>query len=530
MIPFAVFTGACYGVRAGARFSYPWEVSCLPVGIFLMSLFGVAMLGQGEFTLTVLSFLGFLLVFASVGLSSVCKSRGTKHDYYLADRTVKPWLVGLSAVATNNSGYMFIGVIGYTYVTGLASIWLMLGWIVGDFLASLFVHARLRYATGDTNQVSYAGVLSHWYGRRQLRLQRLIGLVSLLFLMAYASAQLVAGGKALHVLFQWPSWLGAAMGAAIVSLYCIAGGIRASIWTDAIQSCVMIVAMGALFVAAIDSLGGLNQAVTQMRRVEGFLDWFPGQLPVPGVGGAMLFALGWLFAGFSVVGQPHIMVRFMTLNKVSDMRRARIWYYLWFTGFYALATGVGMLSRIYLSDSANFDAELALPLMALDLLPPVGVGLILAGIFAATMSTADSLVLSCSAAITHDLLPKAVERPIFIRLATLLVTGCALGLALTSNQSVFNLVILSWSALASAFAPLLISLCLGVRPGESQSIAALLAGLLVAIVWRILGWHEWLYEGLPGMLAGSMVIYLARPGRRVDRNDELVGNTDRDPI
>ena len=113
------------------------------------------MLSEAESTVTALSFLGFLLIFAGVGLSSIFKSRGTKRDYYLADRTVKPWLVGLSAVATNNSGYMFIGVIGYTYATGLASIWLMIGWIAGDFLASLFVHSRLRSATGDTNQVSY---------------------------------------------------------------------------------------------------------------------------------------------------------------------------------------------------------------------------------------------------------------------------------------------------------------------------------------------------------------------------------------
>ncbi len=494
--------------------------------MFFMSNLSVAMLSQDESTLTALSFLGFLLIFAGVGLSSIFKSRGTMRDYYLADRTVKPWLVGLSAVATNNSGYMFIGVIGYTYATGLASIWLMIGWIAGDFLASLFVHSRLRSATGDTNQVSYAGVLSHWYGDRQLRLQRLIGLISLLFLMAYASAQLVAGGKALHVLFQWPSWLGAAMGAVVVSLYCIAGGIRASIWTDAIQSCVMIVAMGALLVVAVHTIGGLDQAMKQMGQVEGFLDWFPRELALPGVGGGVLFALGWLFAGFSVIGQPHIMVRFMTLSKTSDMRRARTWYYLWFTGFYGLATGVGMLSRVYLPDGPNFDAELALPIMALELLPPVGVGLILAGIFAATMSTADSLVLSCSAAITHDLSLKAIQRPLLIRLATLLVTGSALGLALTSNESVFNLVILSWSALASAFAPLLLFLCLGYKPGEYWSITVVLVGLLVAIAWRMMGWQDWLYEGLPGMLTGSVLIYLACARRRVSSTDGLVSSQD----
>ena len=457
-----------------------------------------------------LSFIGFLLAFTLIGLSSAWQSRGTRHDYYLAQNTVKPWLVGLSAVATNNSGYMFIGVIGYTYATGLASIWLMTGWILGDFLASLFVHSRLRRATSNCDEVSYAGVLSNWYGGHNSKLQRLIGLISLTFLLAYASAQLVAGGKALHVLFDWPTWAGAVTGSVLVMLYCFAGGIRASIWTDAAQSFVMILAMTLLLVVAVHSVGGPNSAISDMRQVEGFLDWFPKDLVLPGAAGATLFAVSWLFAGLSVIGQPHVMVRFMTLEDSGTMGRARLWYYLWFTAFYSLAIGVGLLSRIYLTDVGSFDAELALPTMALDLLPPVLVGLILAGIFAATMSTADSLVLSCSAAVTHDLLPHRVERPLLIKLATITITGCALGLALANSQSVFSLVIMAWSGLASAFAPLLLALCIGWKPSENSSIVAVITGLSVALFWRWMGWHGAVYEGLPGIVAGLSVLVLKR--------------------
>ena len=453
-------------------------------------------------------FIGFLLIFTLIGLSSLFKSRNTRHDYYLADGSIRPWLVGLSAVATNNSGYMFIGVIGYTYATGLASIWLMIGWIVGDFLSSLFVHSRLRIATGRNGEVSYAGVLSNWYCDKNNSLQRLIGAISLLFLVAYASAQLIAGGKALHVLFDWPNWLGATIGAIMVASYCFAGGIRASIWTDAAQSTVMIIAMGLLFFVAVHELGGINQTIHSLEAVEGFLDWFPKDLALPGMAGGVLFAVSWLFAGLSVIGQPHVMVRFMALKNVSTMRQARTWYYLWFTAFYCLATGVGMLSRIYLTDTGHFDAELALPTMALELFPPIFVGLILAGIFAATMSTADSLILSCSAAITHDLLPHKIERPLLIKLTTIAITGGALLLALSNNQSVFSLVILAWSALASAFAPLLIVLCMGRKPTQPTSITAVIIGLLTALLWRYLGWHDMVYEGLPGIVAGLVYLLL----------------------
>lgn len=457
----------------------------------------------------VYSFVGFLLLFTLIGLSSFWHSRGTKEDYYMASSTVRPWLVGLSAVATNNSGYMFIGVIGYTYTTGLASIWLMIGWITGDFLSSLYVHQRLRNATSASGELSYAGVISNWYGQQHSSLQRLIGLISLVFLLTYASAQLVAGGKALHVLLAWPLWSGAVAGAVLVSLYCFAGGIRASIWTDAAQSIVMIFAMGILLSIALINLGGLSSAVEQMRSVEGFMDWLPKDLVFSGWIGGALFIGGWLFAGLSVIGQPHIMVRFMALNNLDNMRQAKVWYYLFFTLFYCLATGVGMLSRIYLPDVGSFDAELALPTMAQLLLPSVLVGLVLAGIFAATMSTADSLVLSCSASITHDILPHKIEKTWLLKLTTIMITGVALLIALTNNQSVFSMVIMAWSGLASAFAPLLLFLCFGKQPSQSISITAMLVGFSVALVWRAYDLQVMVYEGLPGIVSGLCVLYLS---------------------
>ncbi len=449
-----------------------------------------------------------MALFVAIGISSFFKSQDTKEDYYLASASISPSLVGLSAVATNNSGYMFIGIIGYTYATGLASIWLMLGWIAGDFLASILVHARLRKATEATAEVSYAGILSHWYGQRHKVLQRTIALISLLFLLAYASAQLVAGSKALHVLFDWPMWAGAVLGSIMVVLYCFAGGIRASIWTDAAQSVVMIFSMGFLLVTAISSLGGVSNAIDQMSAIEGFMDWFPKDLALPGLAGGILFAISWMFAGLSVIGQPHVMVRFMALNDASKMRQARLWYYSWYLIFYSMATGIGLLSRIYLLDTGTFDAELALPTMAMQLLSPAFVGLILAGIFAATMSTADSLILSCSAALTHDLLPHKIENTHLLKAGTVFITIAALIWALVNSQSVFSLVIMAWSSLASAFAPLLIVLCLGKEPSQNRSLFAVFIGLGVSLLWRYIGWNNTIYEGMIGIIAGLSVFYI----------------------
>ena len=454
----------------------------------------------------VASFAVFLALFAAVGIASHRFSKGDSRDYLIASQDVAPWLVGLSAVATNNSGYMFIGVIGYTHAVGLPSIWLMIGWIVGDFLASSVVHRKLREATFDTHAETFASILSRWNGTDYRALRGLAALLSILFLGAYAAAQLSAGSKALTVLFGWSPMVGASLGAMIVVAYCLAGGIRASIWTDAAQSFVMLAAMALLFAAAIASLGGPAEAWQALGQVSPtYRSWLPTGLGLGDVWGPVLFIVGWLFAGFSVVGQPHIMVRFMALDDPGKTNRARLYYYVWFVLFYVLANGVGLLSRVLLPATEGFDAELALPTLALQLLPDPMVGLILAGVFAATMSTADSLVLSCAGHLSQDVMPDHVHSLSRAKAATLATTALALAIALFAQQSVFELVVASWAVMAAAFAPLMTVYALGGKPSERLALAMMVAG--VTCVW---GWKQFAvlsdyYEGALGIVVGLCV-------------------------
>jgi Na+/proline symporter len=219
----------------------------------------------------------------------------------------------------------------------------------------------------------------------------------------------------------------------------------------------------------------------------------------------VLFVIGWLFAGYSVVGQPHIMVRFMALDDPAKTNRARLYYYIWFIVFYALANGVGLLSRVLLPTREGFDPELALPTIALQLLPEPLVGLILAGVFAATMSTADSLILSCSGNVSRDLVPGPRQPVAVVKAATIFTTALALFIALFAQQSVFELVIASWAVMAAAFAPLLTVYALGGKPSEGLCIAMVVGG--VASVW---GWKQFAvlsdyYEGAIGILVGLLV-------------------------
>lgn len=449
------------------------------------------------------SFIFFLLCFVVIGALSAVVNKGSNSDYLLASSSVKPWLVALSAVATNNSGYMFVGLIGFTYTAGLQASWLMIGWVIGDLIASFFVHKPLREATGRTKALSFGGVLAQWNGTDYRILRFVAGLATLAFLGTYAAAQLNAGSKALHVLLGWDYQMGAIIGAAIVVVYCFAGGIRASIWTDAAQSFVMFGAMLLMLAVAVMDTGGLNEFSTQLYDVSPeYMNWFPTDLQY----GALLFVVGWVFAGVGVIGQPHVMVRFMAMDEPESMNRVRWYYYSWYSVFSVLAIGAGLAARIILPFDADFDAELALPSLAKELLNPVLIGLVLAGLFAATMSTADSQILSCTAAVARDLTGGKKLPYWATKLSTAIITGIALVIALYGDDSVFTLVLIAWAALASIFGPLLIAYAFGGRPNQTLGLLMMAGGLASCLLWRYFGLNDGIYEVLPG-IAGGLIIY-----------------------
>ena len=464
-----------------------------------------------------ISFLACLALFIAIGVLSVLKKQATEHDYLLASQNIKPSLAALSAVATTNSGYMFVGQIGFTYLYGLHSIWLMIGWILGDFITSLFVHKRLRMTSESRDAKSFVAAIASWHGHHYKYLRLIGGIITILFLGTYAAAQLNAGSKALHVLFGWDYSVGAIIGAVIVLVYCFAGGIRASIWTDVAQSIVMFFAMILMLFVVVIELGGLGNVYSGLMNISAdYMNVFPATPTifdgVPfGFGiGALLFVLGWFFAGVGVVGQPHIMVRFMTMNNPSDITRARFYYYGFYTTFYVMTIAVALCARLLIPETDGFDAELALPTLAIELLPEILVGLILAGLFAATMSTADSQILCCSASITNDIAPNRFSGYIANKIATVVVTVIALTIALAGPDSVFSLVLIAWSALSACFAPLIIAMACKQDVSERLSIMMMLGGLVAMMAWRFAGLNDITYEVAPGIVAGFIILGIGK--------------------
>lgn len=444
------------------------------------------------------SFFAFLFFFLCVGLLSVRKKRKSAEDYLLASREVSPMFVGLSGAATTASGFGFTGIIGFGYVMGISGSWFVLGVLAGAIVAFTLAVRRFRTYTQRDKVISYSEYLISGMKGNVRPIHIFIGLVSLFAVALYATAQLTAGSKALHVLFGWEYGIGAIMGALIVVLYCFAGGIRASIWTDVVQILVMYGAMVLLAVTALMQIGGFEGLYQKLEAIDPKLVAF---IPQDMKFGALMFILGWVSLGFAFIGFPHVMVRFMTLEKPKHTKKAISWYLLSYGSFYVTAYVVALCTRVLVPDAANFDKELALPELAQDLLPEVLVGVILAGIFAGTISTADSLVLSCTASLSRDIFPKFKESYVFLKVSTVLVTFSALLLALFGSKSVFDLVLFSITVMGSGFAPLMIIRVMKGYLTPWIAFGMMISGLTVGIMWRVLGHHAYVFDALPGMVA-----------------------------
>ncbi len=451
-----------------------------------------------------LSFIFFLLLFTVVGVYAATQKQDTTADYLLAGRNVNPWAIALSALSTGQSGFLFTGQVGYAYTQGISSIWLAIGWAIGDYLAWTLVFKQLRQVSEASESETVPAFLAQKQpGYRWISI--VSALITIFFLGTYAAAQLLAGSKALNSLFGWDYAWGIVIGAIIVVVYCFSGGIRASIWTDSVQTIVMIGALLLLFVFTIFAGGGVGNLYSGLGQIDASLTaLFPSDL----AWGFFPFFFGWLVAGFGAVGQPHIVVRAMALDSADNMNKARNIRTI--CGFITAFTAIfiGLAGRVLLPAIA--DPELALLDLSQELLPEVLVGVMLAGLFAATISTADSQILSCSAALTQDLFPGLAKSYKYAKIGTLVVTAIVLVIALANNDSVFGLITFAWSILASGLGVLLI-LRSWLKPVSTPvAIAIMLSGIAVSMYWKLgLNLSGAVYEVFPGMAAGLIVYLIA---------------------
>lgn len=459
------------------------------------------MFGLPDEIVLLLSFLLFMGIFAGVGLASMFVKQDTTDDYLVAGRGMHPALAALSAVSTWNSGYMFIGFIGFIFIQGYSGLWIGLVSTLGQAVAWIWIYKFIQKEGSERGVRSLSSLVSKTAGAPEAKLA---GVLSVFFLAIYAAAQLVAGGVALRTMLGWSEVLGILIGFVLVVAYCYAGGIRASIWTDAAQSCVMIVGSSILCYVAVAEVGGLSGLHGTLKDIDpGMVNLFPADLTF----GVTLWIGAFFLGGLGVAGQPQVVSRVMTLKDDNDRKQAAIWFFVWQTPFIALMFIIGLACRAIFLDLDASQAQEGLPLLAIEVLNPFLAGVILASIFAATMSTADSQVLACTAAITDDVKPEWSQEHATTKMVTIAVAIFATLIALVGQMfpgfgdSVFALVVLAVYGLGGIFVPLLLVRMMGYEPDTEHTVWMMTAAMSAVIVWSVSGYGEDIFPSIPAMSA-----------------------------
>ncbi len=359
---------------------------------------------------TVAAFWLYTLAIVSVGLFAyVRRKRGANEDFFLASRELGPWVSALSASASSESGWVMIGLVGTAFATGISCLWLVPGCIAGYLFNWYWLANRLRAESDANRAVTIPDLLGRIFNSDIIRFVAVVIVVAAM--LGYVAAQMNAAGKAFGAVFGYSYRVGVLLATVLVLLYTASGGFRAVCWTDFLQAILMVGALVVLPVITVFHIGGPSSVFQSLRDADpDLLSFSAGNAGLALIG----FVAGWVGIGLGYPGQVHVLVRFMATRDTRSVRIGGRVALAWSTLVFLGAILLGLCCRVLFGSLA--DAEQALPIVAVKLLPGVFAGLMLAAVLAAICSTADSQILVCVSAVGHDL-----YRSLFRRRARLLV-------------------------------------------------------------------------------------------------------------
>lgn len=458
------------------------------------------------------AFVGYLIIIIIIGvLSTRFSSRGIG-EFFLGGRKMNRFVVALSAVVSGRSAWLLLGVTGLAYVQGLSAMWACVGYIIVELFLFLVVAPELRRQTEQLDCLTIPDYFEARLGDKTHILRILSVVIIFIFMIAYVAAQFKGGGKAFSAGFGLSETEGLLLTAAIVLLYTVLGGFLAVSVTDMVQALFMIFALVALPLIALDKAGDAGLLKSALDTPDGFFD------PFNLTAGALI---GFLGIGLGSPGNPHILVRYMSIDDPKQLRVSAIVGTVWNVVMAAGAVTIGLVGRILYSDVSMLpgaDRENLFPLMAQQNLRPILFGVVVASIFAAIMSTADSQLLVASSAVVRDVYEKVIrkgsqlsqkELVLISRLVVLGLVLLALMLGYVVADWIFWLVLFAWGGLGAAFGPTLLLALFWNKTTYQGVIAGMLSGTVTTIVWKTSpSLSAIIYELIPAFLLSLFVTIL----------------------
>jgi len=491
----------------------------------------------------------YMAVILTIGVVYSSKlKKSSAEDFFLAKRQFGPWITALSAQASDMSGWLLMGLPGAVFFFGIGQVWVAIGLFIGTVLNWMFVAKRLRaYTEVASNSITLPEFFSKRFHDNKRVLLAVSAFINLLFFSIYVGSQLLAVGLIFSNIFGLPMLPMIIIASIVILSYTLIGGFLAVGTLDCIQGSVMVLALSVVMIFGVANAGGVSGIIENLQNFPRFLDLF-GEVAQEGVAnGVPLFGAGTKMGfiailslmawGLGYFGMPHVLVRFMAINKVEDFKASRAIGITWLFIAMGAALAIGIIGRALYPGAfaTNGEAETVFIHMARTFFPPLLAGVVMSGILAASMSSVDSYLLIVSSALANDFYKgiidkKASEKKVMrlARITEVLVVIFGIIVAV-SGDTIFGVVAYAWAGLGASFGPLILFSLFWKRTTFQGALAGMLTGGFVVVVWRnfIRPLHDAVnvFELLPAFILSAVVIFLVslatkKPSQAIEKEFE----------
>jgi sodium/proline symporter len=433
-------------------------------------------------------------------------------DYILGGRSLGGVVTGLSAGASDMSGWLLMGLPGAIFLSGISESWIAVGLIMGAYLNWKLVAGRLRVHTeASQNALTLPDYFTNRFEDKSRLLRIISAILILIFFTIYCASGVVAGARLFESTFDISYGNAIWLGAGATILYTFIGGFLAVSWTDTVQASLMIFALLLTPVITIMAVGGFDHSVAIIAANNTtHLDIFKGLDVI-----AIISLLGW---GLGYFGQPHILARFMAAKSHHTIHSARRISMTWMILCLGGTVAVGFFGIAYfqihphLGIDVTENSERVFIELATQLFNPWVAGILMSAILAAVMSTLSCQLLVCSSALTEDLYKPFLRKNasprelVWVgRSMVLLVAIIAIVMAMNPNNRVLSLVEYAWAGFGASFGPVILISVLWSRMTRNGALAGMLVGAITVIIWDYYNYFT-LYEIIPGFILASIAI------------------------
>lgn len=492
----------------------------------------------------------YLIAMLGVGVW-FAKKNNSVDDFYLGGRKLGPFVTAMSAEASDMSSWLLMGLPGVAYLSGLAEAsWTAIGLAVGTYLNWLIVARRIRRYSNHLDAITVPQFFSKRWGDDRNLLSAIAAVVIIIFFIPYLASGFSACGKLFASLFGTSYVTAMLISAAVIVIYTVMGGFLAASFTDLIQSIIMTVALIVVLSFGVAQAGGLDAVMDNARSLAGYLSLT--QIHDAVTGGASSYSLlticSLLAWGLGYFGMPHILLRFMAIEEEKKLALSRRVATVWVVISMGVAIFIGVVGNgmtkagamEQLADSETIIVQIASLISHYGVFAALIAGVILAGILAATMSTADSQMLAASSSVSQNLLVEFLHLKITGRKSVVVARSTMVVIALVAaflardpNSSVFRVVSFAWAGFGAAFGPVVLFGLFWRRSNKWGALAGMVVGGAMVFIWKYgiarLGGAFAIYELLPAFIAASIAIVVVsllteKPSAEIERIfDEVRG-------